>query len=123
MNRKCNGKNFFPSFSNTIAGNGQIMKNRPERPAYGSSTAIATRTYMCLQSRTTTEIPARQSGMNWELYSALTLSLLLVLSAGCSSNKKDYRPLGEPTAGRGLRSTGAKQAWNWFLTWSAHRNR
>ncbi len=40
--------------------------------------------------------------MNWKLYSALTLSLLLVLNAGCSSNKKDYRPLGEPTAGRGL---------------------
>lgn len=40
--------------------------------------------------------------MNWKLYSALTLSLLLVLSAGCSSHKKDYRPLGEPTAGRGL---------------------
>ncbi|MGN5518347.1 hypothetical protein VF673_05610 [Halopseudomonas sp. Lyrl_26] len=37
----------------------QYMKNRPERPAYGSSTAITTHTYMCLQSRTTTEIPAR----------------------------------------------------------------
>jgi len=40
--------------------------------------------------------------MNRKFYSVLTLSFLLALSVGCSSNKKDYRPLGEPLATRGL---------------------
>ena len=40
--------------------------------------------------------------MNSKLYSALLLSFLLALSVGCSSAKKDYRPLGEPQAARSL---------------------
>lgn len=40
--------------------------------------------------------------MNIRICTALALSLLMALSIGCSSNKKDYRPLGEPQATRGL---------------------
>jgi len=40
--------------------------------------------------------------MNTRIYTALALSLLMAFSTGCSSNKKDYRPLGEPLATRGL---------------------
>lgn len=36
--------------------------------------------------------------MNSKLCSALLLILLVAIGTGCSSNKKDYRPLGEPLA-------------------------
>ncbi|WP_268898610.1 hypothetical protein [Halopseudomonas xiamenensis] len=39
--------------------------------------------------------------MNRKLYCALLLILVTAISTGCSSNKKDYRPLGEPPAMRG----------------------
>lgn len=38
--------------------------------------------------------------MHNKLCSALLLILLLAISTGCSSTKKDYRPLGEPPAMR-----------------------
>lgn len=40
--------------------------------------------------------------MNKKLYLTLLLILILIttISTGCSSKKKDYRPLGEPPAMR-----------------------
>ena len=39
--------------------------------------------------------------MNKKLCLTLLLILITTISTGCSSNKKDYRPLGEPPAMRG----------------------
>lgn len=40
--------------------------------------------------------------MNKPVFYALLLITLVAVSSGCSSNKKDYRPLGEPLVTRGL---------------------